>query len=84
MTEPTGPDQGMGAEMDDLSKAKWVKSSYSGGNGGDCVELAAVPGAGMAIRDSKRPHGPVLCLTAAEWDAFRRGVKAGAFDDMTA
>ncbi|MEU9888358.1 DUF397 domain-containing protein [Sphaerisporangium sp. NPDC051011] len=48
------------------------------------MELAALPGARMAIRDSKRPHGPVLRLTAAEWDVFRQGVKAGAFDDMTA
>lgn len=48
----------------DLTNAKWRKSSYSGSNGGDCVELAdAVDG--VAVRDSKDPDGPVLLLTPA-------------------
>ncbi|GAA2667148.1 MULTISPECIES: DUF397 domain-containing protein [Actinosynnema] len=37
----------------------WRKSSYSGGNGGDCVELAQTP-AHLLVRDSKNPGGPVL------------------------
>ncbi|MEU9888354.1 DUF397 domain-containing protein [Sphaerisporangium sp. NPDC051011] len=65
--------------MDDLSEAKWIKSSFSGDNGGNCVELAMLPGQGMAIRDSKRPHGLVLRFTGAEWDAFRVGLKRGEF-----
>jgi uncharacterized protein DUF397 len=40
----------------DLSAAVWRKSSYSGGNGGACVELANIG----AIRDSKNPAGPTL------------------------
>jgi hypothetical protein len=28
----------------DLTDVKWRKSSWSGGNGGNCVEIAAVPG----------------------------------------
>ncbi|MGI9003620.1 MAG: DUF397 domain-containing protein [Pseudonocardia sp.] len=32
----------------------WRKSSYSRGNGGDCVEVAVLPGGGPAIRDSER------------------------------
>ncbi|WP_229690884.1 DUF397 domain-containing protein, partial [Sphaerisporangium melleum] len=32
----------------------WHKSSHSSGNGGNCVEIAPLPG-GMAVRDSKRP-----------------------------
>lgn len=70
--------------MDDLTNARWVKSSYSGNNGGDCVELAVLSGDGMAIRDSKRPYGPVLRFTAAEWDAFRTGVKNGELGDLPA
>jgi hypothetical protein len=46
----------------ELSNATWRKSSYSGSNGGDCVELADAAGA-VAVRDSKDPHGPVLLLT---------------------
>jgi hypothetical protein len=28
--------------MDQLDRPEWRKSSYSGGNGGDCVEVAGV------------------------------------------
>ncbi|MEU8802374.1 DUF397 domain-containing protein [Spirillospora sp. NPDC048819] len=46
----------------DLTNAKWRKSTHSGPNGGECVELAGVAGA-VAVRDSKNPDGPVLLLT---------------------
>jgi hypothetical protein len=42
---------------------KWVKSSYSGGTGGNCAEVAVLPDGGRAIRDSKSPSGPFLYLT---------------------
>jgi hypothetical protein len=64
----------------DLSSAIWRKSSYSGGNGGDCVEVADnVPGV-VAVRDSKDPGGPVLAFTPDEWRAFTGAIKAGEFD----
>jgi len=56
----------------------WRKSSYSGN--GNCVEVA-VPGAGMAVRDSKDPKGPALHFTADAWTAFVTGVVGGAFED---
>ncbi|MEV0438957.1 DUF397 domain-containing protein [Streptomyces spectabilis] len=44
----------------------WVKSSYSNGQGGECIEWA--PGRAAAtgeflVRDSKDPNGPRLILT---------------------
>ncbi|MEU9887473.1 DUF397 domain-containing protein [Sphaerisporangium sp. NPDC051011] len=63
--------------MDGLTKVKWIKSSYSTGNGGECVELAVLHDDGMAIRDSKRPHGAVLRVPATEWVAFRTSLKSG-------
>ncbi|MEU8303249.1 DUF397 domain-containing protein [Actinomadura sp. NPDC048955] len=48
----------------DLTNADWRKSSYTGSNGGNCVELADVAGA-VAVRDSKDPDGPLLLLTRA-------------------
>ena len=64
----------------DLSRAEWRKSSWSGGNGGDCVEVARnLPGA-VAVRDSKDPGGPKLVFTPDEWRAFTAGVTAGEFD----
>jgi hypothetical protein len=65
----------------DLSRAVWHKSSFSNGSGGNCVESAALPGGGRAVRDSKdRGRGPVLRFTRDEWAAFLAGVKAGEFD----
>ncbi|WP_055482708.1 DUF397 domain-containing protein [Sphaerimonospora mesophila] len=64
----------------DLSGAQWRKSSYSGSNGGQCVEVAEnLPGV-VAVRDSKDPDGPALVFTPEEWRAFISGVKAGDFD----
>lgn len=37
-----------------MSPLKWIKSSYSEASGNNCVEIAPV-GAGVAVRDSKRP-----------------------------
>ncbi|QHY96940.1 hypothetical protein SSPS47_17690 [Streptomyces sp. S4.7] len=54
----------------DLSTAQWRKSSYSNGDGGDCVEVAdAYPGL-IPVRDSKTPTGPVLLLTPTAWSDF--------------
>ncbi|MFC4607118.1 DUF397 domain-containing protein [Streptomyces maoxianensis] len=48
----------------------WFKSSYSGTNGGDCVEVAAGLDA-MYVRDSKVVGGgPVLRVSRGEWAAF--------------
>ncbi|MFC4065036.1 DUF397 domain-containing protein [Actinoplanes subglobosus] len=66
--------------MADLTGAVWHKSTRSGGNGGDCVEVAAnLPGI-VAIRDTKDPGGATLVFRRAEWDAFLTGVRAGEFD----
>jgi len=67
----------------DLSNAVWRKSSLSGPNGGQCVEVATdLPGA-VAVRDSKNPHGPNLLFTPGEWRAFVGGIKSGEFDCLT-
>lgn len=64
----------------DLTRAIWRKSSYSSGNGGNCVEIAGnLPGM-VAVRDSKNPDGPALTLTTAQWRSFVAGVKGGEFD----
>jgi Domain of unknown function (DUF397) len=61
----------------DLSRAVWRKSSYSGGNGGQCVEVARnLPGV-VAVRDSKNPDGPSLTVTPGQWRAFVGGVRRG-------
>jgi hypothetical protein len=72
-------------DAEDLRRAVWRKSTYSGGNG-SCVEVATLrgsqerPGHVIAVRDSKDREGPVLAFTPAEWDAFTAGVRDGEFD----
>ena len=66
--------------MDDLSNVNWRKSSHSGGNGGDCVEVAMLPDHSRAVRDSKDPEGPKLVFAPATWRTFTAAVKARAFD----
>jgi hypothetical protein len=66
--------------MDRLDRAQWRTSSYSGTNGGNCVEVAQnLPGV-VAVRDSKNPDGPRLAFAPGQWLAFTAGVKAGEFD----
>ncbi|HET6484167.1 MAG TPA: DUF397 domain-containing protein [Actinoplanes sp.] len=66
--------------MADLTGAGWHKSTRSGGNGGDCVEVAVnLPGI-VAVRDTKDPTGAALVFTHAEWAAFLSGVRGGEFD----
>ncbi|MFJ6630358.1 DUF397 domain-containing protein [Streptomyces sp. NPDC091376] len=58
----------------DLSRTGWRKSSYSDGTGGNCVEVADLPGI-VPVRDSKRPEGPALVFPAAGWVSFVAAVK---------
>jgi hypothetical protein len=63
----------------DMNCAVWRKSSYSGANGGNCVEVARnLPGV-VAVRDSKDPDGPKLAFTPGQWRAFAAAIKAGEF-----
>ncbi|MGI5467747.1 DUF397 domain-containing protein [Streptomyces sp. CA-132043] len=49
----------------------WFKSSYSGPNGGDCVEVAVAPGTdSVHVRDSKAIRGPELRVSYAAWGDF--------------
>lgn len=58
----------------------WRKSSFSGNQGTECVEVADLADGGRLVRDSKNPAGPRLAFTPSEWDAFVKGVRAGEFD----
>ncbi|MEV0413911.1 DUF397 domain-containing protein [Streptomyces sp. NPDC050448] len=54
----------------DLADATWRKSTYSGGDGGNCVEVADCHPDVVPVRDSKCPDGPHLVFGAAAWGAF--------------
>ena len=58
-----------------LRHARWRKSTYSDGGGGDCLEVAdGIPGT-VPVRDSKAPAGPALCFPSAAWMTFVDAVK---------
>jgi Domain of unknown function (DUF397) len=55
--------------------APWRTSSYSSGNGGQCVETACVPGV-VLVRDTKdNGQGPVLRVSPEAWARFMDGLK---------
>ncbi|MBF4999940.1 DUF397 domain-containing protein [Nocardia sp. BSTN01] len=62
----------------ELSGAKWFKSSFSGSSK-ECVEVAFVDD-GVGVRDSKNPTGPALIFTPSEWSTFTASVEQGDFD----
>jgi hypothetical protein len=63
----------------DLFGAVWKKSSRSGNNGGQCVEVAGNLLGVVAVRDGKNPTGSALIFAPGEWKAFLSGVKSGKF-----
>ncbi|MFG1674635.1 DUF397 domain-containing protein [Micromonospora sp. NPDC049282] len=61
--------------MADLTGARWRKSTRSGDNGGNCIEVADnLPGV-VFVRDSKDPAGPALTFSPAAWARFLRITK---------
>jgi hypothetical protein len=57
----------------------WIKSSYSGPTGGNCVEVAFLAHGEVAMRNSRDPEGLALIFTRTEWDAFLGGARDGEF-----
>jgi hypothetical protein len=56
----------------------WRKSSYSGGQGGECVEVGAAGDGTILVRDTKdHGHGLVHRYSPAEWRTFIAGVCGG-------
>jgi hypothetical protein len=68
------------AGLHELAHARWIKSSYSGSGGGNCVEVADLGSGQCGVRDSKDPAGPVLTFIPAAWSAFIVGVRGGQFN----
>jgi hypothetical protein len=63
----------------DFTHAVWRKSTRSGDNAGQCVEVAFL-GTAVGLRDSKdKGNGSILIVTPAVWDAFIAEARDGEF-----
>ncbi|AEW97479.1 MULTISPECIES: DUF397 domain-containing protein [Streptomycetaceae] len=62
--------------MSGIADLSWFKSSYSGTEGDNCVEVA-VTGQAVHIRDSKDEDGPHLTVGRDEWARFVRFAARG-------
>jgi hypothetical protein len=60
--------------MEGISALNWRKSSRSGNNGGDCVEVADTTRT-VVVRDSKNRDGGTLAFSAEAWTAWMDSVK---------
>jgi Domain of unknown function (DUF397) len=54
-------------------ESSWRKSSYSGPNGGECVEVATAEA--VLIRDTADHDGAVLTFTTDAWRAFTETIR---------
>ena len=69
--------------MTDKAPATWRevgfrKSSFSGSNGGNCVEVTRFDGM-FGVRDSKNSIGPVLALSAEQGNGLLFAIKCDHF-----
>ncbi|MGW4224892.1 DUF397 domain-containing protein [Streptomyces bauhiniae] len=56
---------------------EWRKSTYSQGDGSDCLEVNDTHPTHIPVRDSKAPHGPKLAFRPEAWAAFVEDLKVG-------
>jgi hypothetical protein len=54
-------------------ESNWRKSSYSGSNGGECVEVASAET--VLVRYTADRGGPALTFAAGAWRAFTTAIK---------
>ena len=52
----------------------WRTASYSGANGGECVEVASAESA-VIVRDTKNRDGDTVSVPASAWRAFLSAVR---------
>lgn len=64
----------------DRSCTRFVKSSFSGPTGGNCIEVARLADGSRAVRDTKDRQGGVLIYGAGEWAEFIDAIRTSSLD----
>jgi hypothetical protein len=65
-----------------METMNWRKSTYSSGNGGECVEVAGHANR-VLVRDTKDRQGPTLAFSPAAWRRFAEQVKRPLTDPQS-
>jgi hypothetical protein len=68
--------------MEANSAVTWRKSSYSGNNGSNCVEVGNAAHL-IAVLDSKVPDDPRLVFGREAWEAFAASLKADVYSGIS-
>jgi hypothetical protein len=72
--------------LEPLAHVQWRMSSFCGGsgagNGGGCVEMAALPDGRIAVRNSNHRDAAAVYFTRPEMASWIKGIKSGEFDDL--
>jgi hypothetical protein len=61
--------------MEAIDSATWRKSSYSGSNGGGCVEAGVTGWGRVVVRDTTDRCGEVLSVSTETWQSFTSSLK---------
>jgi hypothetical protein len=61
--------------MDPVASLRWRTSTYSGSNGGGCIETASHDSR-VLVRDTRDRTGPILRFSPAAWRRFTGQVKS--------
>jgi hypothetical protein len=61
--------------MQAIDGVSWRKSSYSGANGGGCVEAGVAEPGHVLVRDTTNRAGAVLTISAKAWQRFTSPLK---------
>ncbi|MEQ0558418.1 DUF397 domain-containing protein [Amycolatopsis sp. NEAU-NG30] len=70
----------------DFSRAEWIRAEPEGVTLDEVAEYAFIEHTDgvtyVALRRSPDVDGTILVFTPSEWEAFRKGVEDGEFDDL--
>ncbi|MFI5616871.1 DUF397 domain-containing protein [Streptomyces sp. NPDC051567] len=59
-----------------IGSTAWIKSSYSGAEYSECVEVLFLPGS-TALRDSKQPTESMILFGKGAWRTFLEELQNG-------
>jgi hypothetical protein len=61
--------------MEAIDSTAWRKSSYSGANGGGCVEAGIAEQGLVLVRDTTNRSAAVLTVSVEAWQRFASSLK---------